>query len=113
MSNDLIWGGGGGGRSLTTLDKKYFKGVLSRLPQTATVTFGQTGTGHTPNYQVTLETGEKIAYRGKNHERYGQTEEFDDKNISQPFSQPQVLDAFVTVRDSRKCHDSPVMPEKS
>lgn len=110
MSNNLIWGEGG--RSLTTLDKKYLKGVLSNLPLTATVAFGQTGIGHTPNYQVTLETCEKIAYRGQNHERYGQAEEFDDKNISPPFSQPQVLSAFVAVRDRSKHPCSPVMPEK-
>lgn len=102
MSNDLIWGEG---RSMMTLSKTYLKGVLSRLPQTATVTFGQTGTGHTPNYQVTLETGEKIPYRGQNHEPYGQTEEFDEKNLSRLFLYKEVLLAFVAVRDRRERHD--------
>ena len=97
MPNELIWGEGG--RSLTTLSKIYLKGVLSRLPQTAFVAFGQTGMGHAPNYQVTFDTGEKAAYRGQNHEPYGLTEEFDDKHLSRSFSQPEILQAFVTVRD--------------
>lgn len=97
MTHDLIWGESG--RSLTSLSKSYLKGVLSRLPQTASVAFGQTGIGHAPNYQVLHDTGAKTAYRGQNHEPYGLTEEFDDKHLSRLFSQSEILQAFVTVRD--------------
>lgn len=46
-------------RGMDTLGQGYLKGVHGNQNKTDVVSLGQTGTGQTPNYQVTTATGEK------------------------------------------------------
>lgn len=106
MSTPLIWVAPGevrlaGERGIDLLGQRYLKGVHGNQNKNDVVALGQTGTGQTPNYQVTSATGEKTAYRGQNHEAYGQTEEFDERNLSRSFSYEEILNAFLIAAGRR------------
>lgn len=88
-------------RNIETLGVGYLQGVLGNMRKNDSVAFGQTGTGHSPNYQVISESGEKLAFRGQNHARYQLTEEFAEAHISREFSQTQILQSFCQARDRR------------
>lgn len=87
--------------NIGTLGARFLQGVLGNMMKDSTVAFGQTGTGQAPNYQVILGDGKKVAHSGKNHELFQNAEEFDDKNISAPFSYETVLQKFCKARDGK------------
>jgi len=63
---------------------------------TPTVQFDLTGTGQSPNYQTCFSNGKKIARHGisAEHKQFDKTEQFDEANLSRPFSYEDIQKAI-------------------
>lgn len=81
--------------NLHTLGRAFLQHVLDHMRgrEASIVRLGETGTGVKPNYQVTFPNNVIRALRGSSHNAFP-IEEFDAKNISQPFTLAQVRAAY-------------------
>lgn len=70
---------------------------LTQSNLTPTVQFGLTGTGQSPNYQTCFSNGKKIARHGNSpkHKQYRKSEQFEDSNISRPFTYQEIQQAIA------------------
>lgn len=82
-------------QDLAHLGAEYLVMVLKVMEKGATVQFGETGQGDTPNYQVCRTDGSKTAYYGRSKEyKTFDLAEFDASRISDHFSLVQVAEAI-------------------
>ena len=88
-------------------DPRYFQGVLKsfvalgfgpKRDGEASVRFGNTGGGHSPNYQIQTNEGNIYCYGGRTHERRAEGE-FDSENLSEEkFSYTDVTTMLARAR---------------
>lgn len=83
---------------LKKLDPSYLRLVRDHMRnKQTTVQFGLTGIGYAPNYQTCFGNGLKIARHGisTEHKQFDKTEQFDEANLSRPFSYDDIEKAIV------------------
>ncbi|SAL05545.1 hypothetical protein AWB78_07558 [Caballeronia calidae] len=72
--------------------------VLRNLSNTgdplATVSFGTSGGGIQPNYEITPVSGEPVAYRGNTHQAVEDRDQWSAGNLTEPFSRDEVEQGF-------------------
>jgi hypothetical protein len=72
--------------------------VLRNLSNTgdplATVSFGTSGGGIQPNYEITPVSGEPVAYRGNTHQAVEDRDQWKAGNLTEPFSRDEVEQGF-------------------
>ena len=82
-------------QDLAHLGAEYLLMVLKVMDKGATVQFGETGQGGTPNYQICRTDGSKTAYYGRSKEyKTFDLSEFDDSHISDHFGLVQIAEAI-------------------
>lgn len=81
--------------NLPTLTKLYLMRVRKNMRTGSSVRFGLMGNGTSPNYEVVLPDGASRAYSGLSHKRYSRADTFDEKNISQLFTEEQIEEAIA------------------
>lgn len=83
--------------SLNRLDRRFLSKVRDRMlinDQTV-VRFGEMGVvREKPNYEITYPNGVKVPVRGSNHKHYGETDSFDEGNLSPPFTLAMINKAY-------------------
>jgi len=83
---------------LAKLDPRYLRQVMRHMRyQETVVQFGQTGSGQTPNYQTCFQDETKIPRHGNSpkHKKFQKTEQFDEANLSRPFSYQEIQQAIA------------------
>jgi hypothetical protein len=76
----------------------YVSEVLKNLSKTgdplAEVRFGTSGEGVQPNYEIKTTSGQAIAYRGNTHKASEEHDQWDDDNLTEPFSREEIQRGF-------------------
>lgn len=73
---------------IINLGKLFLGNVLKNMNnfEDSTVSFGKTGMGIKPNYQVKFLNGDILTINGASHKQFSNAEKFNDYRISQPFT---------------------------
>jgi hypothetical protein len=76
----------------------YVDEVLKNMPNTgdplATLRFGTSGDGVQPNYEIRTGGGERLPYWGNTHKQNKDRSNWEDHNLTEPFSRTEVERGF-------------------
>jgi hypothetical protein len=81
--------------SLSNLGRIFLRNVLDHMREGSIVSFGETGEGIQPNYQVTYPNGVIKTIRGSSHKKFDNADEFNTSKISPAFSLADIQRAYA------------------